>query len=599
MSTAASSAPPAVPGFFGPFERPLFGWLHPGDCAEPRLGVVVCSPLGYENLCCHRTLRRIAELFAGHGVPAVRFDYDGTWDSAGSDLDPARVSAWTSSVEAAIDALRSATGVDRICLVGIRFGATLAALAAQRRTDVAAIIAIAPVVDGRRYARELRALAATSAVDAYTNGGDHQEAAGFTMTSQTRDALAALGPANLVPRTKTQFLILERDDLPADERWPSALGDAGMPVTRERFDGFAQMMFDAHDAKVPQMALQRALEWLLLVRDGAPSASSDDGTRRSCDPRRVFRARADLPGQLTEEVLQPGGKPRGFAIASMPGSSSGSQGRPLLMLLNSGAVHHVGPYRLFVGLARQLAASGVTVVRYDLPAIGDGDADPERLDDAPYPATAVEDIHRALADLVKRFAPSEIHFGGVCAGAYHSLKAAQKGLVARSIVVVNPLTFFWKPGLPLDAREFQVTAEAARYQRTLFEPAAWIKLLRGEVEVRPILRTFTRRLGTRLHHIVRELKRALGWQLEDDLAAELRVIAQRGTRVEFLFSENEPGLAMLREQGGRTVGRLERHGVLTIETIAGADHTFSTLAPREHLMTLVEHRICSVGSQAS
>ena len=42
---------------------------------------------------------------------------------------------------------------------------------AQRRTDVAAIIAIAPVVDGRRYARELRALAATSAVDAYTNGG--------------------------------------------------------------------------------------------------------------------------------------------------------------------------------------------------------------------------------------------------------------------------------------------------------------------------------------------------------------------------------------------------------------------------------------------
>ena len=110
---------------------------------------------------------------------------------------------------------------------------------------------------------------------------------------------------------------------------------------------------------------------------------------------------------------------------------------------------------------------------------------------------------------VKQFAPSEIHFGGVCAGAYHSLKAAQKGLVARSIVVVNPLTFFWKPGPPLDAREFQVTAEAARYQRILFEPAAWIKLVRERWKSGRSCARSHGRLGTRLHHIVRELKRAL------------------------------------------------------------------------------------------
>ncbi|MFO1426560.1 MAG: alpha/beta fold hydrolase [Steroidobacteraceae bacterium] len=597
MNAAASSAPPAVPGFFGPADRPLFGWVHPAASASRELGVVVCGPLGYEYLCCHRTLRRIAEMAAEQGLPSIRFDYDGTWDSAGDDLDPGRVAAWASSVEAAIDALRAATGAERVCVVGIRFGATLAALVAQRRSDVAGIVAIAPVVDGRRYVRELRALAATAATDPTAASEEYQEAAGLTTTAETRDAISALGPAALLPASGMRILILERDDLPADERWPGLLTDAGCVVARERFAGYVPMMLDAHDAKVPHAALERVLHWIVdLAGDIAPRAG--DGSSRQ-DPRSAMRARSALPGRLSEELLQPGGEPRGFAIATVGGSPSGGRGRPLLMLLNSGAVHHVGPYRLCVDLARRLAAGGITVVRFDLPAIGDGDSDPGRIDDAPYPATAVDDIHRTLADLVTRYAPSELHFGGVCAGAYHSLKAAQAGLAVKGIVVVNPLTFFWKPGLPLDAREFQVTAEAARYQRTLFEPAAWLKLLRGQVAIGPIARTFGRRLSARLHHLLRDLRRALGQRLEDDLASELRTIARRGTRIEFVFAENEPGLAMLREQGGRTVGRLERRGILAIETIDGADHTFSARVARERLTAMFERRIRGPGPRAS
>lgn len=599
MSAAASLAPPAVAGFFGPGARPLFGWLHPPAAVTSALGVVVCGPLGYENLCCHRTLRRVAEMAAESGVPAIRFDYDGTWDSAGGDLDPGRIPAWIASVDAAIDALRTSTGVQQVCIVGIRFGATLAALVAQRRSDVVGIVAIAPVTDGRRYVRELRALAATAASDAAATNEQYQESAGLTTTAETRDAISALSPNGLVPSSSTQLLLLERDDLPTDERWPVLLADAGCAVKRVRFAGYVQMMLDAHDAKVPIAALETAMQWILCLANSISARVVEEVHRPSADVCSVMRATTVLPGNLREELLQPGDAPRGFAIATLSGAPAGDRGRPMLMLLNSGAVHHVGPYRLCVDIARQLAAGGITVVRYDLPAIGDGDSDPRRSDDAPYPATAVEDIHRTLADLVARYAPSELHVGGVCAGAYHSLKAAQRGLAVNGIVVINPLTFFWKPGLPLDTREFQVTSEAARYQRTLLDLSAWLKLLRGEVAIRPIALTFARRVRARFHHVLRDLRRGLGQQLEDDLASELRTIARRGTRIEFVFAENEPGLAMLREQGGRTVGRLERRGILAIDTIAGADHTFSTRVARERLAAMFERRIGSVRQQGT
>src|SRR4029079_18089058 len=146
--------PEPTPTFFGPADRPLFGWVHHAPAGAASLGLVVCNPFGYEAICAHRTLRHFAQTAAAAGVPALRFDYDGTGDSAGGDRDPGRVAAWVASVGAAIDALRAATGVGAVCVLGFRFGALLGALAASSRDDVAGFVAIAPVTSGKAYLRE-------------------------------------------------------------------------------------------------------------------------------------------------------------------------------------------------------------------------------------------------------------------------------------------------------------------------------------------------------------------------------------------------------------------------------------------------------------
>jgi pimeloyl-ACP methyl ester carboxylesterase len=89
------------------------------------------------------------------GYAALRFDYSGTGDSLG-DGGAATVEAWVGDVAIAADRLRSASGAARLAVVGLRLGATLAALASARgELRPRHLVLWDPVVDGAGYLREL------------------------------------------------------------------------------------------------------------------------------------------------------------------------------------------------------------------------------------------------------------------------------------------------------------------------------------------------------------------------------------------------------------------------------------------------------------
>jgi hypothetical protein len=240
-----------------------------------------------------------------------------------------------------------------------------------------------------------------------------------------------------------------------------------------------------------------------------------------------------------------------------------------------------------VTIARSCAARGVPAIRIDLSGVGDSGLRPGEKENSPYADSARTDIREAVEFAAKRYPGARLHLIGLCSGAYHGLKAAVAGLPLRSVVVVNPLTFFWKPGMSLDYADFQITSESRRYARSAGSLSSWLKLLRGRVDLRNAWNVLSRRLMVRAKNSGRELARVLGLDLEDDLASELRRVARQRTEVYFVFSASDPGHSMLLEQGGRIVGKLQRDGNMRISIIEGADHTFTSHWNRDQLLALL------------
>jgi pimeloyl-ACP methyl ester carboxylesterase len=562
------------PFYFGPEARPLFGWVHRAP-APARLGLVVCNPFGYEAICTHRVLRHFAQAAAAAGVPALRFEYDGTGNSAGDDREPERLAAWVASVSHAVDALRAHAGVERVVILGVRLGALIAALAASRRDDVAGLVAIAPVVVGKAHVRELRALQMSTVSLPRPPGIVDEEgvqpALGFPLTATTKADLSAVDLGRLERAPAPAVLLLERDDLPPDEAWPQHLAALGVAVERRRLPGYVEMMLGAENAKVPAEMVGATTAWLgaLAARIAAEPVRSP-----SLPPAPVTRQRAVF-GDVVETPAFVDEAGRLFGVLSTPAAPPTA--RRGLLLLNAGAIHHIGPNRLYVTLARRWAALGHAVLRVDVAGIGDSLPAPGRPENVVYTDEASDDIGQAIAFLRRQPGVTEVHALGLCSGGYNAFKAAVAGVPLDGVLLINPLTFFYKPEKPLSQAEDKAIFEASRYFRRARDLEAWKKLLRGGLDLRLAGRTIARYAADKLRGRAQRLARRAGLKIGDDLAGELTSIVGKRIRLGFVFSAGDPGISLLRTHGGPTVEKLRRDGQLSIEIIEGPDHTFTPL----------------------
>lgn len=141
------------PAFFGDKDRPLYGVYHAPLCQAPTdIAVLICNPILQEYIRSHRALRQLADQLAKAGCHVFRFDYFATGDSAG-ELDEASLEIWQQNIQQAENELRDLSGVRKISLLGLRFGATLAAL--HESTNIRQLLLWDPVVNGAEYLQQL------------------------------------------------------------------------------------------------------------------------------------------------------------------------------------------------------------------------------------------------------------------------------------------------------------------------------------------------------------------------------------------------------------------------------------------------------------
>lgn len=138
---------------------PLLGALHsPRRLRARSAAVLLCNPFGEEAARAHRIYRALATQLERAGYSVLRFDYGGTGDSMGRSAD-ATLAGWVADVELAAEELRVASGARKLVAIGLRLGATLAALASSRGAlRLRHLVLWNPVVDGAAYLRELATL---------------------------------------------------------------------------------------------------------------------------------------------------------------------------------------------------------------------------------------------------------------------------------------------------------------------------------------------------------------------------------------------------------------------------------------------------------
>ena len=139
----------------------LRGMLHRPTDGGKAMGLVLCPPFGEERKSAARVLTRAARLLCAAGFDVLRFDYRGTGESDGC-LETVSLWEWVEDIRRAMRHLSACTGVERVGLIGVRFGAALAGMVSVDDGPLPVLVCWAPVWSGQACLEEcMRHLAAT------------------------------------------------------------------------------------------------------------------------------------------------------------------------------------------------------------------------------------------------------------------------------------------------------------------------------------------------------------------------------------------------------------------------------------------------------
>ncbi|MGH9017802.1 MAG: alpha/beta hydrolase [Acidimicrobiales bacterium] len=553
----------AAATWFGPDERPLFGWLHVPEHGRARGAVVLCPPLGLERVCAHRTFRHLADRLALAGIAALRFDYDGTGDSAGAQDDPGRVAAWVESVGHAIDEVRRA-GAARVVVVGMRMGATVAAgrLAAGEKVD--GLVLWDPCASGRTYLREQQALGLFSLGAAAGDDGS-VEVPGIVYQRDTVQELGALSIAATEGRLAERVLVLARPDRPTNKAMRERLEGDGVEWG-EASGQSALVDVEPFEAVQPDEAVDTVVTW---VSDAVGSSSPTVALTAVVRTEAVVAR--DAGGDAVVERIEGLGELGLFGVVTEP---PGPPAARTVILLNAGVMDHVGPARLWVDFARRWAAGGVRVLRFDLSGLGDSPVRAGQRPDLAYPPEAFDDMATVIAAMG---GARRVVLTGLCSGGYHAIEGAIS-LGVRHVCVINPILTASPSEIRVDGAAVGAAEVDPRRQATTAR-RRWVRALPAH---------------DLLGGIVDRLPDPAWW-----LINKVAVASPPGRIIERLVGDGVDTYVVCGDREARVMRRgqaaafrrLTRTGRFHLEVMPGIDHELFARVSRDRVGPVVTERI--------
>lgn len=421
----ASDVVASEPIWFGPEQHSLFGWMHYPKSLIVRGAVLLCPSLGIEGEASYLAFRELADVLSREDYLVLRFDYEGTGDSANSKDGDTNLYSWLDSIYLATDTLRT-TGAHNLSVVGMRMGAMLSAIAQNNQRVFDDMILWDPPLSGRSFLRQQYLLQSQIQVPLFSDQSASEEIPGMPLTPKTIEELGSLHLSSFNVNNTDRILILSRPERPLPGQIQLALGGrhVSWDVTLGQSELLDVPLLAAHSN---QDDVSTIISW---IRQAHVSHQLISKTWRSAERARVVSSSPSIIEYAS--MLR---ETRTFFVTTTRTQSSAQTHDPRnIVFLNSGNLHHIGPARQWVTFSRLWAGLGFRCIRLDLPGLGES----RDLDDTKtivYPGTASEALSELFSTL--GLSPSSVVLVGLCSGADHALTFAAKMNLA-GVFAINP-----------------------------------------------------------------------------------------------------------------------------------------------------------------
>ncbi len=552
----------------------LCGMLY-RPAAECRCGLVMCHPLFEERKSAHRVMVDAARALAASGCAVLRFDYRGCGDSTG-DFAAFSCPDWQEDIVQATRYLREQVTLERLGLLGLRLGASLAVGAAN---DAGADFAVLwePVLNGRRYldqelrrklVREMVTFGKSQVTRATLlkdlENGTPIDLDGYAVTARlfsdtsaidlTRGAgqaprrtlLVQIAPTGVVPRELTGL----KDALLA--------GGNGVDLLSVPEDPFWNLV---GLVSCPSL-IDATRAWLMKEQGETPRGMATACTAGTTLPADAGRRSAQpapehpVAWHVDRDVLQ------GIVHEPEPAGTG-----PLVVFLHGWAGSRIGPHRMFVHMARRLTARGCVCVRFDFRGRGDSDGEASRASIR----SMIADTSAALDFAVPRYPGRDVILLAICSGCKVAIGTTVSDPRVGGLALWSP-----EPMGPLrdaTSKNRKSTHALLLYGRKLLRPETWRKLLTFRVNMRMVKKA----VGAK--------EVAGGGEIRDETEWLNRLRAYKG-RALLIHGSNDPETETAKTGYASFCARSniphESH------VIAGANHSFYGLAWEREVMDLTE-----------
>ncbi len=248
----------------------------------------------------------------------------------------------------------------------------------------------------------------------------------------------------------------------------------------------------------------------------------------------------------------------------------------MAVFLNSGLVHRIGVSRLYVNMARALAADGITSLRFDFSGIGDSDP---RRDSLTFEQGAVEEVGNAIDYLISSRGASQIVLVGLCSGADMAFYAALTDERVIAMCMLDPFVY--------RTPYFQVL----RYGPRILSRTSWRNLVTGRNKIgRAIRRLASARdqeadMEAGSDMVISPYSRTFPPKAK--VVAGLRTLADRGVKMLNIFSSGMEHDYNHQGQYRRTFRDVPFRGLMEEYYFPAADHVFSRLEQQQRAVELL------------